>query len=84
MKLVLPVSFLVLLFSCSHKDEKFCSCMDVSNKLNEKTNEGLNGVMTKSDIKQIQALQKEKDSTCAYYQSISGEKALELKKGCEK
>lgn len=84
MKLIITVSILFLLFSCNQKDEKFCSCMDISNKLNEKTNQGLNRVMTKSDIKQIQALKKEKDSTCADFQSISGEKALELKKGCEK
>ncbi len=84
MKILIPISIIVLLYSCNQKNEKFCSCMDVSNKLNEKTNKGLNSVMTKTDIKQIQALQKEKDSTCADFQNISGEKALEFKKSCEK
>lgn len=85
MKTALSISFLVLLFSCGQKDEKFCSCMEVSNKLNEKTNQGLiNSILTKTDIKQIHTLQNQKDSICNDFKNISGEEALNLKKKCEK
>ena len=59
--------------------------MEVSNKLNEKTNQRLiNSILTKTYIKQIHTLQNQKDSICNDFKNISVEEALNLKKKCEK
>lgn len=84
MKTLISFLLISITISCSQKDEKFCECLAVSNQLNEKTNKGLNSILTKKDITEIQKLQKEKKDKCNNYEEISGEDALELKKSCKK
>ncbi|TNE98096.1 MAG: hypothetical protein EP322_05470 [Bacteroidetes bacterium] len=74
-----------LVLSCStKKDEKFCSCLEASKKLNDHTEKMLQkSSYSDEDRAALTNLQVEKDKSCEDYKEISAEESSELRTACE-
>lgn len=72
----------LLFASCSSKDEKFCNCIEASEKLNEKTNQFFDKAPSESEAADIKELKENKNNLCADYQEMDGEKMRQLKDAC--
>ncbi len=77
-------SLLVLTFSCTRKDEKFCNCLTKSDELNVINQLILNGKTDKNTLVKAIDLKNEKLKICEDYVNMDGKQMLELKKVCIK
>ncbi len=83
MKFFFLITTIFLLFSCSTKDVQFCECLKVGDKLNKVSSTLLNKPITPKIQKEMQVLKAKKKSICKNYQTMGGEKMLELKAECK-
>jgi hypothetical protein len=78
------LSLSLILFSCSQRDEKFCSCIKESDSLNTMNQKILSGESINSEsIKEVKDQIKRKKDACKEYEYMIGPEMLELKKSCE-
>ena len=78
------LSLSLILFSCSQRDEKFCSCIKDSDSLNTMNQKILSGESINSEsIKEVKDQIKRKKDACKEYEYMIGPEMLELKKSCE-
>ena len=84
MKKVVVLYVLLIFYSCSQKDEKFCACIDESESLNTLNQKILRGdsINTES-IKEVKEQINRKKDACKDYEYMTGPEMLELKKSCE-
>jgi hypothetical protein len=75
---------LVILASCGGKDEKFCKCLEVSERLNTLSNDALTQEVTPKSAKKMKAMKVKKKELCADYEVMAGPEMLELKAECTK
>lgn len=85
-QLILP-ALVVLLAACSSdRDDQFCECLSVSEKLNEEAGKygsiALDKI-TDEDVATLKQLTAEKDSTCAPYELLGGEELKKKREACK-
>ena len=69
--------------SCTnHKDEQFCSCLEVSNQLDAYSSKLYDKVITAKIQKEMLELKTKKKAACKNYQKMAGKKMIELKAEC--
>lgn len=73
---------IVLLASCSQKDEAFCNCISVADDFEKESAAILNGEK-EVDEKVFRKLKQEKEMACKDYLTMSGEVMLKKKETCE-
>lgn len=84
MKKIIPVFCSILIFaSCSNKDEQFCECLEIADKLNIANQKALSENRTQADLDEIKSLQKTQTETCQKYFEMSGEEMLKMKEDCK-
>lgn len=76
--------FVVVLIvaSCSGKDDQFCKCLEAGEALNNYSTELFNQEMDQSKADRLKELKNAKKEACANYQTMSGEEMLKRKKEC--
>jgi hypothetical protein len=80
------ISLIILSFmsiSCNQKNQKMCDCLIVSEELNKYSNQLLMKEVNQEDLKKMKQLKQDKKTKCAEFQTMSGEKMLEMKKNCD-
>lgn len=85
-QLILPAVVVLLAACSSDKDEQFCECLSVSEKLNEEVNKyGIIALdkITDEDATNLKQLTAEKDSTCAPYELLGGEELKKKREACK-
>jgi hypothetical protein len=75
---------LVVLSSCGGKDEQFCKCLEVSERLNTLSNDALTQEVTPKSAKKMKAMKAKKKELCADYEVMGGPEMLKLKAACKK
>lgn len=80
-KLVYGFSLLILM-SCSGKDEQFCKCLEAGETLNAYSVELWETSVDAEKAKELKRLKAEKKKACADYQTMSGDEMLDRKKEC--
>ncbi len=84
MKKTIKFAILVLvLSSCSGKDEQFCACIKISDALNQKSNQILTDGPNQQLANELSKLKKSKADQCKDYQNMGGEEMLAKKKHCQ-
>ena len=84
MKKVVVLYVLLIFYSCSQKDEKFCACIKESESLNSLNQKILRGDSINSEsIKEVKDQIKRKKDACKDYEYMTGPDMLKLKKSCE-
>lgn len=74
---------LLILASCSSKDEQFCNCLKAGDELNTFSSKLFdNKVITPELHRKMQTLKAAKTKACQNYQTMDGKKMLELKEEC--
>lgn len=73
---------ILLLFSCSSKDQKMCDCLASGDKLNKFSSSLLQKEITEKDAKELKKLKAEQTKKCVDFQTMSGEEMLKRKEGC--
>lgn len=81
MKKIVFIS-LVLITSCSQKDEAFCNCISVADEFEKESAAILNGEKA-VDEEVFRKLKHEKEMACKEYLTMSGEEMLKKKETCE-
>lgn len=85
-KVVLPLVLLLLVSCSSNKDERFCECLSVGEKLNieaaKYSSKSIKEVSSE-EVEALKKLSKEKDSVCSPYDSMNGEEMLKKKEACK-
>jgi hypothetical protein len=82
------VVFAALIFvACkSDKDERFCECLTIGEKLNTEASKygsiALDKI-TDEDVATLKRLTAEKDSICAPYEILGGQELLKKKEACK-
>ncbi len=74
---------ILLLASCSHKDEQFCTCLSAGKELNEYTQQFFEKEPSKEDEIKIFDLKAKKTEACKDYQMMAGDKMRQKKADCE-
>ena len=82
MKYIFFLSSILLMTSCSQKDEQFCKCLKAGDELNDFSSKLFNENVTPKLQKEMQKLRAAKTSACKNYQTMDGKKMLELKSEC--
>ncbi len=80
--LVMLLLVSLFFFSCSNKNQKMCDCLIISEELNEFSNQLLMKEVNKQDLKKMKQLREDKKTKCADFQTMAGDKLLEMKKEC--
>jgi hypothetical protein len=84
MKKVVVLYVLLIFYSCSQKDEKFCACIDESESLNTLNQKILRGESINSEsIKEVKDQINRKKDACKEYGNMTGPEMLKLKKTCK-
>ena len=84
MKKVVVLYVLLIFYSCSQKDEKFCACIKESESLNSLNQKILRGDSINSEsINEVKDQIKRKKDACKDYEYMTGPYMLKLKKSCE-
>ncbi len=83
MKYIFFFSSIMLMASCSQKDEQFCKCLKAGDKLNAFSSKLFNKNVTPKLQKEMQKLRARKKSACENYQTMDGKTMLELKSKCQ-
>ena len=84
MKKVVVLYVLLIFYSCSQKDEKFCACIKESESLNTLNQKILRGDSINSEsIKKVKDQINRKRDACKDYEYMTGPDMLKLKKSCE-
>ena len=83
MKKIIFLSSILIVISCSSKDDQFCKCLKAGDVLNAFSSKLFDKEITPNLQKQLQKLKSTKASACKDYQIMSGEKMLKLKAECE-
>ena len=83
MKYIFLFSSIMLMASCSQKDEQFCKCLKAGDELNAFSSKLFNKDVTPKLQKEMQKLRATKTSACKNYQTMDGKKMLELKSECQ-
>jgi len=83
MKKIILFTSLILLSSCSSKDEQFCNCLKAGDKLNSFSSNMFYKEITPKLEKEMQLLRATKASACKDYLTMDGEKMLEFKEECK-
>ena len=73
---------LIMLVSCSTKDEQFCRCLELGNELNEASSKALNGVLSADQVMKIKDLKTRQKKECSSYHQLDGVKLKELQQVC--
>ncbi len=81
MKKYLSLIVFSLVLSCTQESDKFCNCLEKSESFNKATNEYLESGESVSE--KALNLKKEMREACKDYETMSGEKMLELKSDCK-
>lgn len=81
------LSFVVIalvVISCGpEKNEDFCDCLKVTEKLNDQSAKILDGDRSEKSVQEQIRLRKKKDSVCDAFKEMDGPAMQELKKACE-
>ena len=85
MKLTVPsFIFLTLVLSaCHNKDQKFCSCMDKSQEVNQLSEKIWQNEGNAQDSLRLKKLIASKNQLCEEYASKNGEELMALKADCQ-
>lgn len=83
MKYIFLFSSILLMVSCSQKDEQFCKCLKAGDELNAFSSKLFNKNVTPKLQKEMQKLRATKTAACKNYQTMDGKKMLELKSECQ-
>lgn len=75
--------FLVSFLACESKDTKMCDCLKTSEKLNKVSSKLFMNDLSEKEMKEFQALKREKVKKCATYQTMSGEEMIKRKNECD-
>lgn len=83
---ILPVIVVLLTACSSDRDEQFCECLSVSEKLNTEASKygsiALDKI-TDEDVAKLKQLTAEKDSICAPYELLGGEELKKKREACK-
>ncbi len=82
------VALIPLVFSsCSseevEKDDQFCSCLKVTDDLNEFSSKLFDREVTSADATKMKSLKKAMEKECKDYQEMSGKEMLKRKELCK-
>jgi hypothetical protein len=84
------MKFVILLFlssslivACSSKDEKFCQCMEVSEKFNVVANKIIQKGADKTLETEFKKLKVKKEKACEKFLTMGGKEMLEKKAACQ-
>jgi hypothetical protein len=83
MKKIIFLSSILIVVSCSSKDEQFCKCLKAGDELNAFSSKLFDKEITPKMQKEMQKLRSTKASACKNYQTMDGKKMLELKEECK-
>ncbi len=78
--LFLSGSFIV---ACSTKDEKFCQCMEASEKFNVVANKIIQKGADKALESEFKSLKAKKEKSCEKFLTMGGKEMLEKKAACQ-
>lgn len=74
---------LLILTSCSNKDEQFCKCLAEGEALNEYTQQFFEKSATSEEQAKVNELKAAKTEACKDYQVMSGDIMRQKKSECE-
>ena len=74
---------LLILASCSNKDEQFCTCLAAGEELNEFTQQFFDKTPSSEEAKKVSDLKEAKTVACKDYQMMSGDIMRQKKADCE-
>ena len=83
MKKIIFFSSILTMISCSSKDEQFCKCLKTGEELNSFSSKLFHKEITPALQKKMKNLRSAKDKACKNYQTMKGEKMMELKSQCK-
>lgn len=73
---------LIVVNSCTTKDEKFCRCLALGKELNEASSKAMQGELSEKQAEKVRSLAKRQKQECTAYHQLDGERLKELKNGC--
>ena len=79
----IPIIALLLLVSCSNKDEQFCKCLTEGEALNEYTQQFFEKSASAEEQEKVKQLKDAKAEACKDYQVMSGDIMRQKKAECE-
>jgi hypothetical protein len=82
MKIIALFLLSVSLLSCSRKDQQFCDCLAISEKMNRLSKELIVRGASQEKVNELIALKKTKVAECKNYQTMGGEEMLKKKQAC--
>jgi hypothetical protein len=74
----------LVLTSCGNQQEKFCSCLNVGEELNNYAQKILQEELSSEKVKKLAALRQSKREVCSEFETMAGAELLQLKAACEK
>ena len=74
---------LLILTSCSNKDEQFCKCLTAGEELNEYTQQFFDKLPSSKEESKVSELKETKKAACKDYQMMSGDIMRQKKAECE-
>ncbi|MDG1147407.1 MAG: hypothetical protein P8N52_03780 [Crocinitomicaceae bacterium] len=80
---IITLLTLLLLVSCSGKDEQFCQCLSAGEQLNAYTQQFLDKTPSAEETNTVNELKKAKTEACKTYQMMRGDIMRQKKAACE-
>jgi hypothetical protein len=74
---------LLVLISCGNKQEKFCSCLNAGEALNNYAQKMLKEELTSAKVKKLTELRQMKKEACNDFETMAGDQLLQLKAACK-
>jgi hypothetical protein len=82
MKKTVILTGLVLLFSCSQRDEQFCECLEIGNQLNEFSSTILTDGASLESAEKLNEIKAKKQKACEGFLTMDGPEMIRKKAAC--